>query len=110
MYNGFCAGTVREAYSSSIQNVLKSKGVQLVIMWDTSDWTNPQGMAPYKYGDFTGYNAKRAWDDNFSVGDPSINNVGAWLKSNNAFYCANPTAQGLVDQFLAGGYFAYSGK
>ena len=110
LYNGFCAGTVREAYSDSIQNTLKSKGVQLVIMWDTSDWTNPDGMGPYRYGDFTGYNAKKAWDDNFSKTDPSINNVGSWLKSNNAFYCANPTAEGLVTQFLAGGYFAYSGK
>ena len=109
MYNGFCAGTVREAYSDSIQNTLKSKGVQLVIMWDTTYWTNPQGMQPYRYGDFTGYNAARAWDDNFSVGDPSINNVGAWLKSKNAFYCAYPTAEGLVQQFLSGGYFAYSG-
>ncbi|WP_407424669.1 hypothetical protein, partial [Methanobrevibacter sp.] len=110
LYNGFCAGTVREAYSSSIQNTLKSKGVQLVIMWDTQDWTNPQGMKPYRYGDFTGYNAARAWDDNFSVNDPSINNVAAWLKSNNAFYCASPTADGLVAQFLAGGYFEYSSK
>ena len=110
LYNGFCAGTVREAYSSRIQNVLKNKGVQLVIMWDTSDWTNPQGMKPYRYGDFTGYNAGRAWDDNFSSSDPSIKNVASWLKSNNAKYCAAPTADGIVEQFLAGGYFAYSGK
>ena len=110
LYNGFCAGTIREAYSDKIQNVLKNKGVVLVVMWDTSDWTNPQGMKPYRYGDFTGYNAGRAWDDNFSSSDPSINNVAGWLKSKNAKYCASPTADGIVEQFLAGGYFAYAGK
>lgn len=106
LYNGFCAGTVREAYSSSIQNTLKQKGVTLVIMWDTRDWTNPEGMAPYRYGDFTGYTAKKAWDDNFSVGDPRIDDVDAYLRSNNAKYCAYPSAEGLVAQFLAGGYLA----
>lgn len=110
LYNGFCAGTIREAYSDKIQNVLNNKGVVLVVMWDTSDWTNPQGMAPYKYGDFTGYNAGRAWDDNFSSSDPSINNVAQWLKSKDAKYCASPTAEGVVEQFLKGGYFASTGK
>lgn len=109
LYNGFCAGTIREAYSSSIQNTLNKKGVVLVVMWDTSSWTNPQGMAPYKYGDFSGYNAGRAWDDNFSSSDPSINNVASWLKSKNAKYCASPTPEGVVEQFLAGGYFASKG-
>ena len=108
--NGFCAGSVREAYSSYIQNTLNKKGVQLVLMWDTRDWTNPQGMAPYRYGDFTGYTAKKAWDDNFSTSDPTITDVSAWLKNNNAIYCAYPSAEGLVAQFVAGGYFAYSGK
>ncbi|WP_405303892.1 Ig-like domain-containing protein [Methanobrevibacter sp.] len=110
MYNGFCAGTVREAYSSSIQRTLERKDVQLVIMWDTRDWTNPQGMAPYRYGDFTGYTAHRAWDDDFSPTDPTIVDVGSWLKSQNSKYCAYPSAEGLVAQFVAGGYFAYSGK
>lgn len=108
LYNGFCAGTVREAYSDYIQNTLKKKGVVLVIMWDSSDWTS--GMKPYRYGDFSGYNAGRAWDDNFSSSDPSINNVAGWLKSKGAIYCANPTAEGIVDQFLKGGYFKSVGQ
>ena len=110
LYNGFCAGTIREAYSDKIQSVLNKKGVVLVVMWDTSNWTNPQGMAPYKYGDFTGYNAGRAWDDNFSSSDPSINNVAQWLKSKGAKYCASPTPEGVVEQFSKGGYFASTGK
>ena len=110
LYNGFCAGTIREAYSSSIQNTLKKKGVVLVVMWDTSGWTNPHGMGPYRNGDFSGYNAGRAWDDNFSSSDPSINNVAGWLKSKGAIYCASPTAEGIVDQFLKGGYFKSVGQ
>ena len=110
LYNGFCAGTIREAYSDYIQNTLKKKGVTLVVMWDTSGWTNPQGMYPYRNGDFTGYNAGRAWDDNFSSSDPSIKNVSSWLKSKGAIYCASPTAEGIVDQFLKGGYFKSVGQ
>ena len=110
LYNGFCAGTIREAYSSSIQNTLKKKGVVLVVMWDTSGWTNPHGMGPYRNGDFSGYNAGRAWDDNFSSSDPSIKNVSSWLKSKGAIYCASPTADGIVDQFLKGGYFKSVGQ
>lgn len=110
LYNGFCAGTIQEAYSTKIQNILKSKGVQLVVMWDTSDWTNPQGMKPYRYGDFSGYTAHRAWDDNFSSSDPTIKNVSDWLKKKDAKYCAYPTAEGVVEQFLAGGYFKWANK
>lgn len=106
LYNGFCAGTVREAYSSKIQNELKRKGVQLVPIWDSAGWTNPQGMKPYRYGDFSGYSANRAWDDNFSSSNPAIKNVADYLKSNNAKYCVNPTASGIMAQFRAGGYFA----
>lgn len=109
MYNGFCAGTIREAYSSNIQNVLKSKGVQLVVLFDTQGWTNPHGMKPYKYGNFKGYTVHRAGDDNFSVGDPTIRNVADWLKKKKAVYCANPSASGMYKQFEAGGYFKYKG-
>ena len=107
IYNGFCAGTIREAYSSAIQNKLKNKGVQLVVVFDTKNWTDPQGMKPYRYGDFTGYNAGRAWDDNFSSSDPSIKNVAKFLKDNNAVYCAYPNVSGAIEQFLAGGYYKW---
>lgn len=107
IYNGFCAGTIREAYSSTIQNKLKNKGVQLVIVFDTAGWTNPNGMKPYRYGDFSGYSAKRAWDDNFSSSNPGISNVGDYFKKNNAVYCAYPSVSGAIEQFLAGGYFKW---
>lgn len=110
IYNGFCAGTIREAYSSYIQNTLKKKGVVLIPCFITNTWTNPRGMAPYKYGDFSGYHARRAWDDNFSGSDPSISNVGTFFKNNNAKYLCYPNINGLVTQFLAGGYFEWKKK
>lgn len=109
LYNGFCAGTIREAYSSKIQNELKRKGVQLVPIWDSAGWTDPKGMKPYRYGDFSKYSAKRAWDDNFSSGDPSIKNVGDFFKKNKATYCVAPTTSEIMKQFNAGGYAKMKG-
>ena len=79
------------------------------MIFDTRTWTDPKGMKPYRYGDFTGYNAGRAWDDNFSSSDPSIKNVMEWLKKNNAIWCASPSVDGVLEQFLAGGYLKYKG-
>ena len=110
IYNGFCAGTIRELASSSIQNLLKSKNAVCVPVFDTADWTNPQGMAPYRYGNFSGYSASRAWDDNFSITDPSISDVDKFLYDNNIKYCAYPTVDGILYQFLQGGYFASVGR
>ena len=103
IYNGFCAGTIRELASNYIQNVLKSKNVVCVPVWDTANWLNPDGMGPYRYGDFSGYSAQRAWDDNFSINDPYISNVAQYLSSNNIKYCSYPSTDGLVYQFLHGG-------
>ncbi|WP_408072300.1 hypothetical protein [Butyrivibrio sp. JL13D10] len=108
IYNGFCAGTVREAYSSEIQKVLRDKGVTLVIIWDSSLWL--EKMKPYRYGDFNGYHAKRSWDDNFSSEDPSIEDVGVFMKENEAVYCVGPTADLIMEQFDAGGYFNWERK
>ena len=109
LYNGFCAGTVREAYSNYVQNPLRKKGVQLVPIWDSHDWTNPKGMKPYRYGDFSKYSAKRAWDDNFSSSNPAIRNVGDFFKKNKATYCVGPTVADIMKQFRKGGYFKYKG-
>lgn len=106
IYNGFCAGTIRELASNSIQDLLKTKNVVCVPVFHTAGWTNPNGMKPYRYGDFSKYSAKKAWDDDFSVTDPSIKNVGQFLKTNNIKYCASPTCDLIVKQFLKGGYFA----
>lgn len=104
IYNGFCAGTIRELASNYIQNVLRSKNVVCVPVWDTINWTNPDGMGSYRYGDFNGYSAKRAWDDNFSITDPYISNVAQYLSSNHIRHCSYPSTEGLVYQFLHGGY------
>ena len=109
IYNGFCAGTVREQYSSKIQSKLKSKGVVTVVMFDTRTWTDPHGMKPYRYGDFKGARIKRAHDDNFSSGDPTIPDAEKFFKQNKAYYCAGPSISDVMKHFNAGGYFAYKG-
>ena len=107
--NGFCAGSMRECYTGWLKGSHEKKGVTLVYMFDTSSWTNPKGMKPYRYGDFSGYSAKRAWDDNFSSGDPAIKNVQDYLKKYNVKYCCGPTPSEAYQQFKAGGYFKYKG-
>jgi hypothetical protein len=109
IYNGVCAGTLREAYSKKIQNVLKKKGVQLCVVFDTPGWNKKRGLLKCKYGDFKGISIKRAWDDNFSHGNVAIKDMHKFLKSNKAVYCASPTASGIAKQFLAGGYFKMKG-
>lgn len=104
IYNGFCAGTIRELASNYIQNVLRSRNVVCVPVWDTVDWINYDGMGPYRYGNFNGYSAEKAWDDNFSITDPYISNVGQYLSSNHIIHCSYPSTEGLVYQFLHGGY------
>lgn len=101
IYNGFCAGTIRELASSSVQDLLKTKNVVCVPIWHTAGWNG--GMKAYKYGDFSGYSAQRAWDDDFSSTNPAITNVEEFLKVNNIKYCAAPTCDLIVKQFLKGG-------
>ena len=107
--NGFAPATVMEPYESgSPKNALAKKKVTCMFFFDTRTWTNPQGMKPYRYGDFKGYKAKRAWDDNYSNFSGSLN-VDSYFRKHKIKYCANPSAKGMVDQFLAGGYYAYKG-
>lgn len=102
IYNGFCAGTIQELASNSVQSLLKTKNVVCVPVWHTAEWNG--GMKAYKYGDFSGYSAAKAWDDDFSTTNPSITNVEKFLKTNNIKYCASPTCDLIIKQFLNGGY------
>ena len=105
--NGFDPATVMEAYEGSVKSELEKKVVTCMCFFDTRSWT--EGMRPYRYGDFTGYHSHRAWDDNYSNFSGSLN-VKEYFESNNIKYCASPDVEGIVAQFLAGGYFAYKEK
>ena len=110
IYNGVCAGTLREAYSSTIQNTLKKKGVTLCVIFDTASWNNPsRHLKKHKYGDFKGCSIKKAWDDNFSKGNVAISDMDKFFKQHKARYCASPDASGVLKQFLKGGYYKYKG-
>ena len=106
--NGFCCTTIKEAYEASyVTNPLKRKNVTVMFMFDTRAWTNPQGMKPFRYGDFGNHIFHTAWDD--PSGYCTSMNATAFFKKHKAVYCASPTAQGMVDMFLKGGYFASKG-
>ena len=94
-YQGYCAP------------VLKKKNVTVMFMFDSRQWTNPNGMGPYRYGDFGNHVFHTAWDD--PSGYCTSMNATAFFKKHKAVYCASPTAKGMVDMFLKGGYFASKG-
>ena len=106
--NGFCCTTVKEAYEASyVTNPLKRKNVTVMFMFDTRTWTDARGMKPFRYGDFKNHVFHTAWDD--PSGYCTSMNATAFFKKHKAVYCASPTAQGMVDMFLKGGYFASKG-
>ena len=107
--NGFFFFFVRECITGWLKGHHEKMGVAFVQMWDTHNWTNPNGMKPYRYGDFTGYSAGRAWDDNFSSSDPSIKDVMKYFKDNKVLYCCGPTSQEAYEQFKMGGYLRMKG-
>ena len=106
--NGFCCSTIKEAYESGdCAPALKRKKVIPMFMFDTRAWTNPQGMKPFRYGDFGNHVFHTAWDD--PSGYCQTMNATQFFKKHKAVYCASPSVKGMVDMFLKGGYFASKG-
>lgn len=100
--NGFCCTTIKEAYVSFCKSGtpnLKRNGVRVMFMFDTRDWLHEN--KPYRYGDFNYHVFYTAYDD--PTGYCTSMNSTQFFKDWNATYCCHPTAQGIVDQFLAGG-------
>lgn len=112
IYNGADPATIAEPVTGWLKGKHEKYGVTLVQMFDTSTWTNPKGMKPYRYGNFDGYYCHKAWDDNYSSGNVDIRNLGAWYKKyqSKVKYCCGPTPDYAMKQFNAGGYFKYVNK
>ena len=114
IYNGADPETIKEPVTGWLKGKHEKYGVQLVQMWDTSSWTNPKGMKPYRYGDFTGYTCNKAWDDNYSGKSNEqarIKDLGGWFKKYypKVIHVCGPTASQAFSQFKAGGYFKQKG-
>lgn len=106
--NGVCCTTIKEAYESSdCAPELKRKGVIPMFMFDSRDWTNPKVRGPNRYGNFKGTVVHTAYDD--PSGYCSVMHVDEFFRKHKAVYCASPTAKGMVDMFLKGGYYASKG-
>jgi hypothetical protein len=70
-------------------------------------------MKPLRYGNFDGFKASKAWDDNYSGAKKGvlIKDLGAWYKKYypKVIHCAGPSVSDAYKQFKAGGYLRYKG-
>jgi hypothetical protein len=114
IYNGMCAGTIKEVYDGWLKNKHPKLGVALVNMWDTHSWTskkgknNPKGDWYHRNGDMSDYYLATAHDWNRGT-SPVIKSVSAYFKKYKVLYCCGPTAAQAYAQFKAGGYAKMKG-
>ena len=96
IYNGMCAGTIKECYDGWLKGKHEKYGVALVNMWDTSSWTarkgrnNPKGDWYHRNGDMSDYYLATAHDWK-NGGNPVIKSVSAYFKKYKVLYCCGPT-------------------
>lgn len=114
IYNGMCAGTIKECYDGWLKGKHEKYGVTLVNMWDTSHWTskkgkhNKKGDWYHRNGDMSDYYLATAWDWNRGS-SPVIKDVEAYFKKYKVVYCCGTTPANAYKQFLAGGYAKMKG-
>lgn len=114
IYNGMCAGTIKECYDGWLKGKHEKYGVALVNMWDTSHWTskkgkhNKKGDWYHRNGDMSDYYLATAWDWNRGT-SPVIKSVSAYFKKYKVLYCCGTTPANAYKQFLAGGYAKMKG-
>ena len=114
IYNGMCAGTIKEVYDGWLKDKHPKLGVALVNMWDTHSWTskkgknNPKGDWYHRNGDMSDYYLATAHDWNRGT-NPVIKSVSAYFKKYKVLYCCGPTAAQAYAQFKAGGYAKMKG-
>ena len=114
IYNGMCAGTIKETYDGWLKGKHEKYGVAHVEMWDTSHWTskkgvnNPKGDWYHRDGDMSDYYLATAHDWNRG-GSPVIKSVSAYFKKYKVLYCCGTTPAKAYEQFKAGGYAKMKG-
>lgn len=110
IYNGLCAGTIKEMAVGYYGGVIKSKGSVLAPAWFTSDWTSDR-MKQFRTDITKITYLKRAWDDNFSPKSfKGISNPAKFMTKNNIKYLVADTTYKLVEQFIYGGWDAHQSK
>ena len=114
IYNGMCAGTIKETYDGWLKGKHEKYGVAHVEMWDTSTWTakkgkhNKKGDWYHRNGDMSDYYLATAHDWNRG-GNPVIKSVSAYFKKYKVLYCCGTTPANAYKQFKAGGYAKMKG-
>ena len=114
IYNGMCAGTIKETYDGWLKGKHEKYGVAHVEMWDTSHWTskkgkhNKKGDWYHRNGDMSDYYLATAHDWK-NGGNPTIKSVSAYFKKYKVLYCCGTTPANAYKQFKAGGYAKMKG-
>jgi hypothetical protein len=107
-YNGMCAGTILEMGQDYYGGVIKRNKAVLAPAWYTKEWTNPDGMLPYRYDISKMTFLKRAWDDNFSPSSfKGMGNPAQYMTDHGIKYCVGDTTYMIVEQFVNGGWVAH---
>ncbi len=108
LYNGMCAGTIKEMAYSYYGGLIKKNKAVLAPAWYTANWTNPHGMLPYRYDISKIKFLKPAWDDNFSPSSfKGLSYPANYMTKNGIKYCVGDTAYMIAEQFLYGGWVAH---
>ena len=107
--NGFDPVCIKEIYDNgTCKSTLAKKNVEYCFIFDSRDWTNPNGNGPYRYGNFKGANFGKAWDDGYSSWNGRMD-AEKYFRSHNVKYCCSPSAKTIAEQFDAGGYYKWKG-
>lgn len=107
-YNGMCAATIKEMGYNYYGGLIKKHNSVLATAFYTKQWTNPQGMLPYRYDITKLAFLKRAWDDNFSPKSfKGLAYPAEYMTSHDVKYCVGDSSYMIVEQFLYGGWVAH---
>lgn len=109
VYNGLCADTIWEMGLSYYGGTIKKNGSVHCPAWDSRTWTNPNGNGPYRNSIEKLKSLKTAhdWKRGSTIGN--LKTPAQYMANHGVKYCVAPSAKGIADQFLAGGFRAYKG-
>ena len=107
VYNGLCADTIAEMAYSYYGGVIKKNGSVHCPAWDTRTWN--ERNKPYKYSieKLKNLGTAHDWNRGSTVGN--LKTPAQYMAKNGIKYCLAPSAKGIANQFLAGGFRAYNG-
>lgn len=110
IYNGLCAGTIKEMATGYYGGLIKARHSVLAPSWFTGDWTSDR-MKQFRTDITKIKYLKRAWDDNFSPKKfKGISYPAKFMTKHKIKYTVADTTYKIVEQFIYGGWDAHHAK